>query len=47
MVQLAEAYFNGKKVKPVWGRGKFSPNEENKEYLKTKAEKMRHDISFD
>ena len=23
------------------------PNEENKEYLKTKAEKMRHDISFD
>ena len=23
------------------------PNEENKEYLKTKAKKMRHDISFD
>jgi len=23
------------------------PNEENKEYLKTKAEKMQHDISFD
>ena len=23
------------------------PNKENKEYLKTKAEKMRHDISFD
>ena len=23
------------------------PNEENKEYLKTKAEKMRHNISFD
>ena len=23
------------------------PNKENKDYLKTKAEKMRHDISFD
>jgi len=24
MVKLAEAYFNGKKVKPIWSKGKFS-----------------------
>ena len=24
-----------------------NPNEENREYLKTKAKKMRHDISID
>ena len=29
MVQLAEAYFNGKKVKPVWSGGKFSFEDNN------------------
>ena len=29
MVQLAEAYFNGKKVKPIWNNGKFSFEDKN------------------
>ena len=29
MVQLAEAYFNGKNVKPIWSDGKFSTKDKN------------------
>ena len=29
MVQLAEAYFNGKNVKPIWSGGKFSTQDKN------------------
>ena len=29
MAQQAEAYFNGKKVKPIWNKGKFSFEDKN------------------
>ena len=39
---LTKEGFNVKQTKHL-----PEPNKENKDYLKTKAEKMRHDISFD
>ena len=35
MVQLAEAYFNDKKVKPIWNGGKFLFEEKNSKFDKT------------
>ncbi len=32
MVQLAEAYFNGKNVKPIWSDGKFSTKDKNTKF---------------
>jgi len=32
MVQLAEAYFNGKNVKPIWSGGKFSTKDKNTQF---------------
>jgi hypothetical protein len=32
MVQLAEAYFNGKNVKPIWSGGEFSTKDKNTQF---------------
>ena len=39
MVQLAEAYFNGKKVKPIWDGRKFTFKEKNINFGYSKSEK--------
>ena len=39
MVQLAEAYFNGKKVKPIWDGRKFTFKEKNVNFVCSKSEK--------
>lgn len=41
MVQLAEAYFNGKKVKPVWSRGKFSFEDNNTKFEPSESSKKQ------
>ena len=37
MVKLAEAYFNGKKVKPIWSEGKFSFEDKNNNFVFTES----------
>lgn len=37
MVQLAEAYFNGKKVKPIWNGGKFSLQDSNIDFTPSES----------
>ena len=41
MVQLAEAYFNGKKVKPIWNKGKFSFEDKNASFEFSKSVKKQ------
>jgi len=41
MVELAEAYFNGKKVKPIWNKGKFSFEEKNIQFESSKSAKTQ------
>ena len=41
MVKLAEAYFNGKKVKPIWSKGKFSFEDKNTKFAFTKSTKKQ------
>ena len=41
MVKLAEAYFNGKKVKPVWSEGKFSFEDKNTKFVFTESAKKQ------
>ncbi|MDG1544741.1 MAG: hypothetical protein P8R32_00605 [Candidatus Poseidoniia archaeon] len=38
MVQLAEAYFNGKKVKPIWNGGKFSFKDYNIDFTPSESD---------
>tara|TARA_B100002052_G_C15788509_1_gene555121 strand:- start:72 stop:653 length:582 start_codon:yes stop_codon:yes gene_type:complete len=39
MVQLAEAYFNGKKVKPIWDGKKFTLEDKNINFAYSKSER--------
>ena len=41
MVQLAEAYFNGKKVKPIWGGSKFIIEDKNINFAPSKSAKKQ------
>ena len=41
MVKLAEAYFNGKKVKPIWSEGKFSFEDKNTKFAFTESAKKQ------
>ena len=41
MVKLAEAYFNGKKVKPIWSKGKFSFEDKNTKFAFTESTKKQ------
>ena len=41
MVKLAEAYFNGKKVKPIWSKGKFSFEDKNTKFDFTESAKKQ------
>ena len=41
MVKLAEAYFNGKKVKPIWSKGKFSFEDKNTKFAFTEYAKKQ------
>ena len=41
MVKLAEAYFNGKKVKPIWSEGKFSFEDKNTNFVFTESAKKQ------
>ena len=41
MVKLAEAYFNGKKVKPIWSEGKFSFEDRNTKFVFTESAKKQ------
>tara|TARA_B100000424_G_scaffold233313_1_gene196553 strand:+ start:786 stop:1367 length:582 start_codon:yes stop_codon:yes gene_type:complete len=41
MVKLAEAYFNGKKVKPIWSEGKFSFEDKNTKFVFTESAKKQ------
>ena len=41
MVKLAEAYFNGKKVKPIWSEGKFSFEDKNTKFAFTESPKKQ------
>ena len=41
MVKLAEAYFNGKKVKPIWSKGKFSFEDKNTKFAFTESVKKQ------
>jgi len=41
MVKLAEAYFNGKKVKPIWSEGKFSFENKNTKFVFTESAKKQ------
>ena len=45
MVKLAEAYFNGKKVKPIWSKGKFSFEDKNTKFAFTESAKKQ--LSWD
>ena len=41
MAQQAEAYFNGKKVKPIWNEGKFSFEDKNVKFKYSKSAKKQ------
>ena len=41
MVRLAEAYFNGKKVKPIWSKGKFSFEDKNTKFTFSESAKKQ------
>ena len=41
MVKLAEAYFNGKNVKPIWSGGKFSFEDKNTKFTFTESAKKQ------
>ncbi len=41
MVKLAEAYFNGKKVKPIWSEGKFSFEDKNTKFTFSESAKKQ------
>ena len=41
MVKLAEAYLNGKKVKPIWSEGKFSFEDKNTKFTFTESAKKQ------
>ena len=41
MVKLAEAYFNGKKVKPIWSEGKFIFEDKNTKFVFTESAKKQ------
>ena len=41
MVKLAEAYFNGKKVKPIWSEGKFSFEDKNTKFAFSESAKKQ------
>ena len=41
MAQQAEAYFNGKKVKPIWNKGKFSFEDKNVKFEYSKSAKKQ------
>lgn len=41
MVKLAESYFNGKKVKPIWSEGKFSFEDKNTKFVFTESAKKQ------
>jgi len=41
MVQLAEAYFNDKKVKPIWNGGKFLFEEKNSKFESSESAKTQ------
>ena len=41
MVKLAEAYFNGKKVKPIWIEGKFSFEDKNTKFVFSESAKKQ------
>ena len=41
MVKLAEAYFNGKKVKPIWSKGKFSFEDKNTKFTFSESAKKQ------
>tara|TARA_A100001011_G_scaffold326004_1_gene349311 strand:- start:101 stop:682 length:582 start_codon:yes stop_codon:yes gene_type:complete len=45
MVRLAEAYFNGKKVKPIWSKGKFSFEDKNTKF--TFSESVKKQLFWD
>ena len=41
MVRLAEAYFNGKKVKPIWSKGRFSFEDKNTKFTFSESAKKQ------
>ena len=41
MVKLAEAYFNGKKVKPIWNEGRFSFEDKNIKFIFSESVKKQ------
>ena len=41
MTQQAEAYFNGKKVKPIWNKGKFSFEDKNVKFEYSESAKKQ------
>ena len=41
MVKLAEAYFNGKKVKPIWNKGRFSFEDKNIKFIFSESVKKQ------
>ena len=41
MAQQAEAYFNGKKVKPIWNKGKFSFEDKKVKFEYSKSAKKQ------
>ena len=45
MVKLAEAYFNGKKVKPIWNKGSFSFEDKNTKF--TFSESVKKQLFWD
>ena len=42
MAQQAEAYFNGKKVKPIWNKDKFSFEDKNVKFEYSKSAKNNY-----
>ena len=46
MVKPAEAYFNGKKVKPIWSEGKFSFEDKNTNFVFTNSAKKEPSTSL-
>ena len=45
MVKLAEAYFNGNKVKPIWNKGRFSFEDKNIKF--TFSESVKKQLFWD
>ena len=41
MVKLAEAYFNGNKVKPIWNKGRFSFEDKNTKFIFSESVKKQ------